>query len=61
MESIKKDSNVNGLYYIAPTLNEMILQNKEIGFFSVKNENYHTFYSPQKIEEFQKKTSYQGK
>ena len=27
---IKKDASINGLYYIAPTLNEMVLENKTI-------------------------------
>ena len=51
---IEKDANVNGLYYIAPTLNEMILQNKKINIFKVENNKYHTFYTPQKIKEYER-------
>lgn len=52
-QSIYKDSNVNGIYYVAPVLNELILENKKIGMYKICNENYNTFYSPQKIKEFE--------
>lgn len=54
MESIKKDSSVNGLYFIAPVINQMILKNNRIGTYEVESEKYHSFYSPKKIEEFEK-------
>jgi len=50
---IKKDWNVNGLYYIAPTLNELILENRTVGMLKIPAENYHSFYSPQKIKEYE--------
>ena len=51
---IKKDASVNGLYYIAPTLNEMVLENKTINVFQIENVKYHTFYTPQKIKEYER-------
>lgn len=51
---IKKDASVNGLYYISPVLNEMVLENKEINIFKIENAKYHTFYTPQKIKEFER-------
>ncbi len=51
--SIRKDANVNGLYYIAPVLNEMVLENRRLKAISVPVDVYHTFYSPQKIEEYE--------
>ena len=54
---IKKDANVNGLYYISPVLNEMVLENKVIDIFKIENEKYHTFYTPQKIKEYERLTS----
>ena len=51
---IKKDANVNGLYYISPVLNEMVLENKVIDIFKIENEKYHTFYTPQKIKEYER-------
>lgn len=53
MRSIQKDSSVNGNFYIAPTLNEMILVGKTIRTMKVDAERYHTFYTPQKIKEFE--------
>lgn len=51
---IKKDANVNGLYYISSTLNEMVLENKNITIFQIENSKYHTFYTPQKIKEYER-------
>lgn len=51
---IQKDASVNGLYYIAPSLNEMVLENKKITIFQIENSRYHTFYTPQKIKEYER-------
>lgn len=56
MQSIKKESVVDDLYYVAPTLNELILENKKIAYIEISKERYHTFYSPQKIKEFEEKS-----
>lgn len=55
MDMIKKDANINGMYYIAPSLNEMILTHKKITTYKIDNNKYHTFYTPQKIEEYKRK------
>jgi len=52
MNSIFKDANVNGLFYIAPVFNEMLLDGKKLGLSTVDNSDYHTFYSPQLLEEY---------
>lgn len=54
MNMIKKDANVNGLYYISPTLNEMVLENKKLTIKIINNNKYHTFYTPKKIEEYER-------
>lgn len=54
MNMIKKDASVNGLYYISPTLNEMVLQNKRLTIKIIDNNKYHTFYTPQKIQEYER-------
>lgn len=51
---IRKDAHVSGQFYISPAMNEMVLENKRLCAYSVPNEAYHTFYSPQKIEEYEK-------
>lgn len=53
MRMIQKDSSINGNFYIAPTLNEMILQGKKIKTVKVDVHRYHTFYTPQKIKEYE--------
>jgi len=55
MRMIQKDSSVNGSYFISPTLNEMILTGKTITTVKVDAEKYHTFYTPQKIKEYEAK------
>mgnify|MGYP001559611986 CR=1 FL=1 len=52
--SIEKDVNLNGLYFIAPVLNEMILKNYHLGTYAINSSQYHSFYSPQKIQEYEK-------
>jgi len=53
MSMIQKDSNVNGSFYIAPCLNEMILKGKSIRTACVEAKRYHTFYNPQKVKEYE--------
>lgn len=53
MQMVRKDENINGNYYIAPSLNQMILAGMNIGIKKVENDRYHTFYSPQKIKEYE--------
>lgn len=55
MQSIKKDNNVNGLYYIAPAIGELVLERKKLGVYKIDVEQYHTFYTPQKIKEYEQK------
>jgi dTDP-glucose pyrophosphorylase len=54
MKSIINGRDVNGVYYIAPTLNELILENKILGIYKIEDNKYHSFYSPQKIKEYEK-------
>ncbi len=54
MHSIEKDANVNGLYYIAPVMNEMILKNKKLGAYEIEASQYHSFYSPEKLKQYEK-------
>jgi bifunctional N-acetylglucosamine-1-phosphate-uridyltransferase/glucosamine-1-phosphate-acetyltransferase GlmU-like protein len=51
--SIRKDACVDGVFYIAPVLNELVLLNRRLKALSVPNDAYHTFYSPKKIDEYQ--------
>lgn len=51
--SIMKDAQVDGRYYIAPVLNELILDGKKLCGYRIENSEYHSFYSPQKITEYE--------
>jgi NDP-sugar pyrophosphorylase family protein len=53
MRMIQKDSSVNGNYFIAPSLNEMILLGRKITALAVDVDHYHTLYTPQKIKEYE--------
>lgn len=53
MASIKHGSSLEGKYFISPVFNEYVLSGKRVGHLKVANEQYHTFYSPQKIEEYE--------
>ena len=53
MASIKHSSSVEGNYFISTVFNEYVLSGRKVGHFKVPNEEYHTFYSPQKIEEYE--------
>ena len=52
-DMIRKDTNVNGAYYVAPALNELVLRDKRVEIIKVPADGYHSFYSPQKVVEFE--------
>ena len=47
---IRKDASVNGLFYICPTLNELILAGRKIGAFSIENNAYYPLKTERQIE-----------
>lgn len=51
--SIRKDASVDGAYYVAPVLNELILMNRRVKALRLEEGGYHTFYTPRKIEEYE--------
>lgn len=53
-QMIKKDVNLDDKYYISPCLNEMILMNKKVVMHEIEVTQYHTFYSPQKIKDYER-------
>ena len=52
---VLKDSNYKGKYYISASLNEIILMGKRVSYYEVDRAAYHSFYSPDKIEEYERK------
>ncbi|MDP1836152.1 MAG: glycosyltransferase family 2 protein [Chlamydiales bacterium] len=55
MMSIRKKAAIGGVFYIAPVINEMILDNRTVGMYQIPDAKYHTFYAPQRIEEYEKR------
>ena len=53
INSILKDRNYMGKYYTSSVLNEMILENKNLKIFNIKSTEYHSFYTPEKIGEYE--------
>lgn len=60
MESILKEAHVDGKFYIAPTINQLILKNKKVIQYKMEVNNYHTFYSKEKIIEYKTKLNNNG-
>lgn len=50
---IRKHDNVNGLYYISPTINQLLLQQKRIGVEMIGNGQYHPLKTTRQIENFE--------
>lgn len=53
-KSILKDEKYNENFYISSTINQAILLGKRVGYYSISREKYHSFYSPEKIKEYEK-------
>ncbi len=51
--AIVKKNHLDGKYYISSSVNEIILMGKKVGFYDIKMKEYHSFYSPAKIKEFE--------
>lgn len=51
--SLMKGSCLNGQFYISASINELILVGKKIGYYPIRKEQYHPFYSPEKIKEYE--------
>ncbi len=51
--TILKDNELEGKFYISTSINEMILKNKKVVYHEIGRREYHSFYSPDKIKEFE--------
>lgn len=50
--TIMADDNVNGQFFIAPSLNQLVLKGARVTRHEIAPSAYHSFYSPSKIQEF---------
>jgi len=53
-QTIKNDVKLNGNYYISPVINEYVLKNKKVLNYDIASSQYHSLYSPQMLNEFEK-------
>lgn len=51
---IKNDVQLDGKYFISPVINEYVLKNKSVIPFNIETSEYHLFYSPQVLQEFER-------
>ncbi|MGV8171667.1 MAG: glycosyltransferase family 2 protein [Candidatus Woesearchaeota archaeon] len=54
MRMIENDASVGGIFFVAPTFNELVLAGKNLEIIKIPSSAYHSFYSPQKIVEYEK-------
>jgi dTDP-glucose pyrophosphorylase len=54
MDMIKKDANVDDHFFVSLTFNEMILEQKKIGIYKIKREQYHTLSTPKDVIAYEK-------
>lgn len=45
-EMIKKDAQVNGLFYICPAYNELVLRQRKLGITKIPRKAYHSIATP---------------
>jgi dTDP-glucose pyrophosphorylase len=50
---ILKGGDVEGIFYICPVFNEMILNQKKILSYQIDSKKYHSFMSPEKVKQFE--------
>lgn len=51
---IRKDASVNGIFYICPVFNELILMQKKLGIYMINRANYYSLAIPTGVEAYQK-------
>jgi NDP-sugar pyrophosphorylase family protein len=58
---IKKNIRVNNEFYIAPTYNELILENKKIGIYEIENDEHWAVGTPEDLLKYLKHANLQTK
>lgn len=54
MAAMKSGASVGGRYFISATLNEAVLAGRGVGRAVAPNDRYHSFYSPQRLEQYER-------
>lgn len=53
MRSIETNASYNGNFFIAPSLNEILLEDGLVATARIASNLYHSFYSPEKINQYE--------
>lgn len=53
-QSILNERSVDGRFYVAPVLNELILEGRKIHEFPIATEHYQSLFSPQRVENYER-------
>lgn len=53
MNMIKKDAHVGGAFYVCPSYNELILQQKKIGVYEIPRSSYHSLADPRSVSDYE--------
>jgi dTDP-glucose pyrophosphorylase len=63
MEMIKKDAHTNGVFYVCPTFNELILEQAKIGVYKISRDSYFSIATPEGVQVYEEhlKHSYSEK
>ena len=54
-KALMKQNSYEDNYYLSASINELILMNKRVGFYHIDAGQYHSFYSPAKVKEYEEK------
>lgn len=55
LRTLEHEGSVEGAYYISQTLNNLVLEGRKIGAHQIPADRYHSFYSPQKVQEYERR------
>ena len=55
MRTIERDARIDGRFYLSSTFNELILDDKKLGYYKIPTTDYYNFHSPQILKEYEKK------
>jgi NDP-sugar pyrophosphorylase family protein len=53
-DSVINENYFNDQIYLASTINQLILQGKRVKAYEIKKDNFISFYTPQKVKEFER-------
>ena len=54
LRTLEYEAGVDGVYFISQTLNNLVLEGRKIACEKIAAGSYHSFYSPQKVQEYER-------